>query len=96
MTKAQLHRFTARAPFVCSFLALALVALVLATGWERHAADEGAAAHLFQLTVAIEIVLMAMFVLTATRASIFATVRTVAVQLMVLALPLSVVALAKL
>ena len=51
MTRERINILTAAA---CSALALgaaALVAVVLATGWERNLSDEGAAAHLWQLLV---------------------------------------------
>jgi hypothetical protein len=52
-------------PIAMSIAALAIVALVLATGWERGLKDEGAAAHLWQLLIILQLPLVAAFVLTA-------------------------------
>jgi hypothetical protein len=52
------------APVVCSLLALGLVLGNVAAGVQRQA-DEGAAAHLFQLLIAVQLVLVPLFAFTA-------------------------------
>lgn len=67
MTRAQINWWAGRLPVAMSFAALGLVALVLTTGWERNLADEGAAAHLFQLLIMGELPLIVLFLLTSER-----------------------------
>lgn len=50
-----------------SVAALGLVAVVLTTQWERNLADEGAAAHLFQLLIVAELPLIIIFLLTSAK-----------------------------
>jgi hypothetical protein len=94
MTRAHFHRIGAIAPFVLSLLALALVVVVLTTGWERQLADEGAAAHLFQLLVAAQLPLIGLYLATTARGTGRAALRTVAGQCAALCLPLGLVAAA--
>ena len=67
MTRAQINWWAGRLPVGMSVAALGLVALVLTTGWERNLADEGAAAHLFQLLIVGELPLIVLFLLTSER-----------------------------
>ena len=48
-----------------SLAALGLVLLVVATGWERTLTDEGVAAHLFQILIAAEVPVVALFLWSA-------------------------------
>ena len=52
-------------PLTMSAAALAVVVLALLTGWDRGLNDEGAAAHLWQLLIALQAPLVAAFLLTA-------------------------------
>ena len=54
-----------RAPIVMSLIALGLVLFAVTTGWERTQTDEGAAAHIFQLLIALEAPLVALYLWTA-------------------------------
>jgi hypothetical protein len=54
-----------RWPVAMSAAALAIVILALTTGWDRGLKDEGAAAHLWQLLIALRAPLVAAFLLTA-------------------------------
>ena len=92
MTKTQLHRLGTFGPPVCSALALLIVALVLFTGWERHLADEGAAAHLCQLLLLVQPPLIALFLLTARRDARRETLLIFAGQCLAFMLPVGAIA----
>jgi hypothetical protein len=64
MNARGLNRIFAVAPVVCSAIALALVLGNVAAGVPRQA-DEGTAAHLFQLLIAIQLPLVIAFIATA-------------------------------
>ncbi len=58
------ERINTLAAALCAGLALsaaALVAVVLATGWERNLPDEGTAAHLWQILVGASLATFAVF-----------------------------------
>jgi hypothetical protein len=59
------NSITGRAPIIMSLAALALVLFVVATGWERARTDEGAAAHLFQILIVLEVPVVALFLWSA-------------------------------
>jgi hypothetical protein len=94
MTRANFHRITAIAPFVCSLLALVLVVAVLISGWERHLADEGAAAHLFQLLIAAQLPLIGLFIASAAPGHRRGALRMLAGHCAALCLPLGLAAAA--
>jgi hypothetical protein len=52
-------------PVAMSGAALAIVVLALTTGWGQGHGDEGAAAHLWQLLIAVQVPLVAAFLATA-------------------------------
>jgi hypothetical protein len=60
-----INRFCAITPLVCSFLALATVAVALTAGQVQPRPDEGTAAHIFQILIAVQAPLVLGFVLTA-------------------------------
>lgn len=53
------------APIVMSLLALALVIIAVTTGWETNLPDEGVAAHLFQLLIFTQPLVVLAFLVTA-------------------------------
>jgi len=63
-TRQRLNRILLAAPIACSLLALGLVLGNVAAGVPRQA-DEGASAHLFQLLIAVQLVLVPLFAATA-------------------------------
>ncbi|HEX3431673.1 MAG TPA: hypothetical protein VHT03_12390 [Rhizomicrobium sp.] len=69
-----------------SLVAFAIVLVVVTTGWERHEADEGTAAHLFQLLIALQIPAVALFLITARSRRLAAMAKPLALQLGALAL----------
>ena len=61
----RLNQVLATAPIALSALALAVVAAVLVTGWERNLKDEGAAAHIFQILIAVQLPIILAYLATA-------------------------------
>lgn len=95
MTHARINRVAARVPLACSLAALAVVVTALVTGWQTHGADEGAAAHIFQLLMVVQLPFIAAFVLTADWRG-FAPARVLALQAGAVLLALAPVALFRL
>ena len=95
MTHHRLNRVAARVPLVCSLAAFTLVVTALVTGWETHDADEGAAAHLFQLLIVAQLPFIAAFLLTADWRR-FAPLRMLALQAAALMLAFAPVAIFRL
>ena len=65
MIKHQVNRLSAFLPMALSGLALLWVLLAVWKGWDRQATDEGGAAHIFQLLIALQAPLAAVFLATA-------------------------------
>jgi hypothetical protein len=65
MNRSQLNRITGIAPVAMSTAAVALLAVVLLTGWERDLKDEGAAAHTWQLLVGLQLPLIVLHLVSA-------------------------------
>ncbi len=64
--KRTINVWSGRLPIALSALAVGLLVLALTTGWGRGPpGDEGAAAHLWQLLVGLQIPLIVAFVATA-------------------------------
>ena len=80
MTRAKINMMAGLLPVVMSLAALAMVLIAVTTGWERDLADEGMAAHLFQLLIVGEIPIILLFLLTAERGRTRPVVRLAAVQ----------------
>jgi len=93
MTKSQINRWAAITPLMLSGAAFALVVAALTTGWERGLRDEGAAAHLFQLFIAAQLPLFALFLATADRSRAQAIVKWLALDAAGIALALAPVAI---
>ena len=65
MSHQKINRIGAIAPVVMSLLAFAIVLVAVAIGWAKDMKDEGAAAHVFQLLVALQIPFILAFLVTA-------------------------------
>jgi hypothetical protein len=65
MCRQKINRISAIAPTVMSLAAFLLVMVAVTTGWGHDAKDEGAAAHIFQLLIALQIPLILVFLVTA-------------------------------
>ena len=61
MDRERIHRVTAIAPILLSLAALVLTLAAVRFGWERGATDEGAVAHTWQLLMAAQAPLVALF-----------------------------------
>ena len=96
MTRETINRATAIAPAFMSVLALAIALTSVTTGWERHMQDEGAAAHLFQLLIALQAPLVLTFLATSDWGRLGKIAGTILTQLVALAAAFSVVAYFKL
>ena len=55
MPRQKVNQISAITPFVMSLLAFVLVLVSVATGWDRGTKDEGSAAHIFHLLIALQI-----------------------------------------
>ena len=55
MSRPTINRISAITPFVLSLSAFLLVLVAVATGWDKDAKDEGSAAHIFHLLIAVQI-----------------------------------------
>ena len=64
-TRESINGITGFAPVLMSLAAFGLVLLAVFTGWEHKLADEGAAAHVFQLLIGLELPVVAIFLWTA-------------------------------
>jgi hypothetical protein len=80
MPRTMINRVSQVSGFLIPLAAFSLILVVVTTGWERNLADEGAAAHLFQLLLAMEIPVVALYVATARQRNSPALLATVALQ----------------
>ena len=60
-----INRVSAIAPCVMSLAAFLLALVAVAIGWDKGAKDEGAAAHIFHLLIALQIPFILAFLVTA-------------------------------
>jgi hypothetical protein len=65
MSRQKINRISAAAPFVMSLSAFILVLVAVATGWDKGIKDEGSAAHIFHLLIALQIPFILAFLVTA-------------------------------
>jgi hypothetical protein len=65
MSRQKINRISAIAPFVMSLSAFILVLVAVATGWDKGIKDEGSAAHIFHLLIALQIPFILAFLVTA-------------------------------
>jgi len=80
MPRTMINRLSQVSGFLIPVAALSLVLVAVTTGWERNLADEGTAAHLFQLLLVMEIPIVALYVATAPERRSPALLATVALQ----------------
>jgi len=93
MTRTQINHWTAATPLLLSGAAFLIALAAGLTGWERGLPDEGAAAHLFQLLIGVQIPILALFLLTAERVRSRFTGKWLAFDLAAVALAFAPVAL---
>jgi ABC-type sulfate transport system permease subunit len=93
MTRTQINHWTAATPLVLSAAAFLLAFTAGVTGWERNLPDEGVAAHLFQLLIAVQVPIVILFLLTADWAQSRSAGKWLALDLAAIALAFAPVAL---
>lgn len=76
-------------PIVLSGAAIILLLVALTTGWERGLKDEGAVAHTWQLLIALQVPLVAVFLVTTDWRKPRTVVSTLALQAVALGLALA-------
>ena len=82
-----------RGPIVMSGLAMLVLLAALTTGWGKGDGDEGAAAHLWQLLIGLQIPLILAFVATADWRKPVGPLKVLALQGVLLALAMAPVAI---
>jgi hypothetical protein len=65
MDRQKINRISGIVPIVLSLMAFGEVIFAVLMGWGKGNADEGAAAHLFQLFIVAEVPFILLFVATA-------------------------------
>lgn len=80
-TSLSLREPLAFIPIVCSLAALAITAMAIATNGVVHEADEGTAAHLFQLFMAASFIMSGAFVIRWLVRAPWQTLRILALQI---------------
>ncbi len=87
-----MKRLAAVLPPILSLLASGLVLVAVTTGWERNLKDEGAAAHLFQILIVLQVPLIVAFLVSADWKAYRHVLNVLLLQIAALALPLGLVA----
>jgi len=65
MSRQKINRISAILPVAMSLLAFVVVLLAVSTGWGMIPGDEGAAAHIFQLLIVLQMPFIVAFLATA-------------------------------
>jgi hypothetical protein len=65
MSRQKINLIAATAAIILAIQAFILVLIAIMTGWDRGLADEGAAAHIFQILIAAEAIFTLGFLATA-------------------------------
>jgi len=65
MAYRTLNRVSAVLPPILSAAAVGLILFAMTTGWGQGKGDEGAAAHIFQIMMALQLPVIALFLATA-------------------------------
>jgi len=96
MDRQKINRISGIVPIVLSLMAFGLVIVAILTGWDKGDADEGSAAHIFQLLIAAEVPFMLVFVATAEWKRVVRVAGLIALQAAALVLAFAPVAFFKL
>ena len=96
MLRKKINRISAIAPLVMSALAFILVLIAVATGWDAGRTDEGSAAHIFHLLIALQLPFVVAFLLTADWKRVMRVAATLSFQVTAIALAFGTVAYFKL
>ena len=96
MPRQKINRISAVAPFVMSLSAFILVLVAVATGWDKGIKDEGSAAHIFHLLIALQMPFVLAFLVTADWKRFMRVAGIVSLQVAAVALAFDPVAVFKL
>jgi uncharacterized membrane protein len=96
MLRKKINRISAIAPLVMSALAFILVLIAVASGWDAGRTDEGSAAHIFHLLIALQLPFVVAFLLTADWKRVMRVAATLSFQVAAIALAFGPVAYFKL
>jgi hypothetical protein len=96
MYSQKINRISAIAPMAMSFAAFLLVLAAVTTGWGQDPKDEGGAAHVFQLLIALQIPFILAFLVTADWSRLTRVAAVLSVQVAALVLAFAPVAYFKL
>jgi hypothetical protein len=96
MRRQKIHRVSAIAPFVMSLSAFILVLVAVAAGWDKGMKDEGSAAHIFHLLIALQLPFILAFLVTADWKRFTRVAGVVTLQVAAIALAFGPVAVFKL
>lgn len=92
MSRQNVNRMSAIAPTAMSITAFLLAMVSVTTGWGHDTNDEGAAAHIFQLLIALQIPFILAFLVTADWSRLARTAAVLSAQAAALALAFAPVA----
>ena len=92
----KINRVSAIAPLVMSALAFVLVLIAVGTGWDAGRTDEGSAAHIFHLLIALQLPFVVTYLLTANWKRLMPVAFTLSCQVVAIALAFAPVAYFKL
>ncbi len=96
MDARTVNRISGTVPVLLSLLAFGVAMTTVGTGWERGRADEGAAAHIFQLLIAAEAPIVLVFLASADWNRVGYVAGNIALQAIALAIAFAPVAVFKL
>jgi len=96
MYSQKINDIGAIAPIVMSLAAFLVVLMAVTTGWGQDTKDEGAAAHVFQLLIALQIPFILAFLVTADWSRLMRLITVLSLQVAAIALAFAPVAYFKL
>ena len=96
MSRQKINRISAIVPTAMSLVAFLLVIVAVTTGWGHDTKDEGAAAHIFQLLIALQIPFILTFLVTADWSRFARVAAVLSIQAVALVLAFAPVAYFKL
>jgi hypothetical protein len=92
MPRQKINRISAIAPIAMSVAAFLLVMLAVTTGWGQNTKDEGAAAHIFQLLITVQLPVILAFLVTADWSRLARVAAVLSMQVIALAVAFAPVA----
>jgi hypothetical protein len=96
VSSQKINGISALVPIVMSLAAFIVVLAAVTTGWGQETKDEGAAAHVFQLLIALQIPFILAFLVTADWSRLMRQIAVLSLQVAAIALAFAPVAYFKL